>query len=57
MKYDIKHTKSIFELYSVIDFKANQLCLRLDAPDRELEKRYESTLDECYTQTMFWKMI
>ncbi len=35
----------------------NQLCLRLDAPDRELQKRYESTLDESDTQTMFWKRI
>lgn len=35
----------------------NQLCLRLDAPDRALQRLYESTFDECYTQTMFWKMI
>lgn len=37
--------------------KINQLCLRLDTPDRELQKLYESSLDGCSTQTMFWKKI
>lgn len=42
---------------NVYQGKVNQLCLKLDAPDRELQRVYESTLDECYTQTMFWKKI
>lgn len=42
---------------NVYDGKINQLCLRLDTPDRALQKLYESSLDGCYTQTMFWKKI
>lgn len=42
---------------NVYDGKINQLCLRLDTPDRELQKLYENSLDGCYTQTMFWKKI
>lgn len=42
---------------NVYDGKIHQLCLRLDMPDRELQQRYESSLEGCYTQTMFWKNI
>ncbi len=42
---------------NVYQGKINQLCLELDTPDRELQRLYESTLDGCHTQTMFWKKI
>lgn len=42
---------------NVYDGNINQLCLQLDTPDRELQRRYESALTDCYTQTMFWKNI
>lgn len=42
---------------NVYDGKINQICLKLNAPDRKLQKLYESTLEKCYTQTMFWKKI
>lgn len=35
----------------------NQICLKLQTPDRKLQRLYESTYDGCYTQTMFWKII
>ncbi|MDD4124361.1 MAG: GNAT family N-acetyltransferase [Eubacteriales bacterium] len=42
---------------NIYDEKINQLFLKLDKPDRELQRLYEKTFDECWTQTMFWKVI
>lgn len=42
---------------NVYDGKINQLCLKLDEPDRELQRLYETTFDGCHTQTMFWKTV
>ncbi len=42
---------------NIYDGKVNQICLKLEKPDRELQKLYEITLDECHSQTMFWKRI
>lgn len=35
----------------------NQINLALDTPDRELQRRYERELGDCFTQMMFWKNI
>ncbi|MEA4831656.1 hypothetical protein SDC9_102391 [bioreactor metagenome] len=42
---------------NVYDGKINQICLKLDEPNRELQRLYETTFYGCHTQTMFWKRI
>ena len=42
---------------NVYNGKINQLCLKLDRPNKELKRQCESILDGCYTQIMFWKTI
>lgn len=42
---------------NIYDGTVNQVCLKLPQADRMLQKLYETTFDDCYTQTMFWKTI
>ena len=42
---------------NIYDSTVNQVCLKLPQADRALQKLYETTFDDCYTQTMFWKII
>jgi GNAT superfamily N-acetyltransferase len=42
---------------NIYDGTVNQVCLKLPQADRALQKLYETTFDDCYTQTMFWKTI
>jgi len=42
---------------NIYDGTVNQVCLKLPQADRELQRLYETTFDDCYTQTMFWKTI
>ena len=42
---------------NVYDEKANQLCLKLDKPDRELLRFYETIFGGCHTQTIFCKTV
>ena len=42
---------------NVYDSKINQVCLALPEADRELQRKYETTLPGCNTQMMFWKNI
>jgi predicted N-acetyltransferase YhbS len=35
----------------------NQVNLALTEPDRDLQRKYETTLPGCYTQMMFWKKL
>jgi GNAT superfamily N-acetyltransferase len=42
---------------NIYDGTVNQVCLKLPQADRALQKLYETTFDDCYTQTMFWKII
>lgn len=61
-KHSIDELKALNPAYPVAftnihDGKISQLCLKLDKPDRELQRLYETSLDGCHTQTMFWKAI
>ena len=49
-KYEVKGTRIHDEIIS-------QVYLKLPAPDRELQRKYESTLPGCYTQMTFAKKI
>jgi len=49
-KYPVNYTR-------VHDGKINQVNLAITESDRELQRKYESTLPGCYTQMMFWKNI
>lgn len=40
-----------------VDDKVNQVCLELSKPDKNLQRKYESTLPGCYTQMMYWKVF
>ena len=45
------------EFTNVYDGKINQVCLKLEKPDRELQQKYENTFHGCNTTTLCWKMI
>ena len=49
-RYEVRYT-------NVYDSKINQVCLALPEADRELQRKYETTLPGCNTQMMFWKNI
>ncbi len=49
-KYRVNYTR-------VHDGTINQVNLALSAPDRELQRKYETELSGCHTQMMFWKNI
>jgi len=49
--------KEFIGRHFVYDGTVNQVCLKLPKPDRGLQKLYETTFDDCHTQTMFWKII
>ena len=49
-KYPVNYTR-------VHDGIINQVNLALTEPDRDLQRKYETTLPGCYTQMMFWKNI
>jgi len=49
-KYPVNYTR-------IHDGKINQINLAIPEADRELQRKYESTLPGCYTQMMFWKNI
>ena len=49
-KYPVKGT-------SLYNGAISQVYLELPAPDRELQRKYETALPGCYTQMMFWKNI
>jgi hypothetical protein len=49
-KYEIAWT-------NVYDGKINQLCLKLEEPDRELQKEYENKFNGCHTQMIFQKEL
>lgn len=49
-KYKVKSTS----LYQGV---VNQVCLDLQEPDRELQRKYESTLPGCHTQMVFGKTL
>jgi N-acetylglutamate synthase-like GNAT family acetyltransferase len=42
---------------NIYDGKINQLCLKLDSSNKELQRKYESMCNGCNTQIMFWKRI
>lgn len=42
---------------NIYDGNIHQLCLRLEKPDRALQRLYETVFDDCHTQTMFWKTL
>ena len=50
MRYEVRYT-------NVYDGKINQVCLVMPEADRELQRKYETTLPGCNTQMMFWKNI
>lgn len=45
------------EFTNVYDGKINQVCLKLEKPDGELQQKYESTFHGCNTTTLCWKTI
>lgn len=49
-KYKVNYTR-------VHNGTINQVNLALPEADRELQRKYETDLPGCYTQTMFWKNI
>jgi GNAT superfamily N-acetyltransferase len=49
-KYPVNYTR-------VHDGTINQINLALAEPDRDLQREYETTLQGCYTQMMFWKKL
>jgi predicted N-acetyltransferase YhbS len=49
-KYPVNYTR-------VYDGKINQVNLALTEADRELQRKYETSLPGCNTQMMFWKNI
>lgn len=61
-KHTVSELSALNPGYSVVftniyDGKINQICLKLNKPNRELQQLYETTFDGCHTQTIFWKMI
>jgi len=42
---------------NIYEGKINQICLSLSQPDRTLQRKYEETFDECYTQMVFQKIL
>lgn len=61
-KHSINELLSLNEKYSVNytrvhDEIINQINLAILESDRELQRKYETTLRGCYTQMMFWKNI
>ena len=51
------NTKYPVSWTNVYDGHINQVCLKLPEADRELQRKYETTLPGCHTQMMFWKNI
>jgi GNAT superfamily N-acetyltransferase len=61
-KHSIEELLSLNTAYPVNytrvhDGTINQINLALTEPDRDLQRKYETTLPGCYTQMMFWKKI
>lgn len=49
-KYKVEFTK-------IYDGTVNQVCLELTEPDRDFQKKYETTFPGCYTQMMYCKIL